>query len=387
LLLVFAGAVTAGVAVSLRPDRWQSWCLGAAAAALAVPGVPDSWDSFKLLFAVLTLAALTGAVLAHVRRGVRHAVVSAMILFHFGGIFMAVTSPPPSPWLTEQLFTRVYNPYLQFMYLRNAYHFYSPEPGPASLLCFVLTTYDLKDKVGADGKPVLDGNGAPVKETLADVMALDPDARRKRVVRTEWVILPRRPADVRDPLGLTYYRRLSLTEQVARVYPGLLSTTEQLEKSQVWQRRSSVRTDFPLHPAEQPVYQYRVPNPDIARVLLPSYTSHVVLHYGKDADLDRTTVKMYRFEHRTLDVGTFTGKTTPDKKPLNPYHPSTYRPYYLGEYDVYGTLLDPQEPMLYWLVPVIQKPGGPAPGDPDPRDYIDTLSFHAGAEFDWRLLR
>src|SRR5205807_9217271 len=37
-----------------------------------------------------------------------------------------------APWIIQQLWARVYQPYLEFMYLNNAYHFYAPEPGPAS---------------------------------------------------------------------------------------------------------------------------------------------------------------------------------------------------------------------------------------------------------------
>jgi hypothetical protein len=394
LFLVLTGAITAGFAVSLRPGLWRAWGLGAVAAAVAVPGTPASWDSFRLLFTVLALAAVTGAALVAAPRPWRQGVISALVVFHFGGIFMATTSPPPTPWLVEQLFQRVYNPYLQFMYLRNAYHFYSPEPGPASLLCFLLTTYELKDKVGADGRPVLDAKGRPVKETLADVMAMDPDARRKRVEKTEWVVLPRRPADVRDPLGLTYYRRLSLTEQTARVYPALMSSAEKVEKEDVIQRRRAVSNEYPLLPTEDPILQYRMPNRDIAQVLLPSYTSHVIMNYTPEDDALRlrTTVKMYRFEHRTLDVLAFTGvnppldgsadSAAPPRRPIDPYHPTTYRPYYLGEWDVFGTLLNPQEPMLYWLVPVLPNPAGL-----NGKDYDDVLSKQAGAEFDWRQLR
>jgi hypothetical protein len=40
--------------------------------------------------------------------------------------------------------------------------------------------------------------------------------------------------------------------------------------------------------------------------------------------------------------------------------------------------------MLYWLVPVMPKPGGAAPTDPTQRAYVDYLSLHAGYEFDWR---
>src|SRR5437667_416198 len=97
----------------------------------ADPVPPVAWET-------VLKAALAGAALVAAPRPWRQGVISAIIVFHFGGIFMATASPPPTPWLVEQMFQRVYNPYLQFMYLRNAYHFYSPEPGPASLLCFLL---------------------------------------------------------------------------------------------------------------------------------------------------------------------------------------------------------------------------------------------------------
>src|SRR5207245_8728727 len=141
---------------------------------------------------VLTGAAAAGAGVLQLAPGWRLVAISAAMVFHFTGIFMATTSPPPTPWLTEQLFQRVFNPYLQFVYLRNAYHFYSPEPGPASLVAF-----HLKTETGSD-----------------------PSTGAKQY-QYEWVVIPRRPADVRDPLGLSYYRRLSLTEQMARGSPGL----------------------------------------------------------------------------------------------------------------------------------------------------------------------
>src|SRR5438445_5520888 len=54
LVLVFVGAVAAGLAVSFRPELWQAWVFGAATALLAIPGTPGHWDSFRLLFGVLT---------------------------------------------------------------------------------------------------------------------------------------------------------------------------------------------------------------------------------------------------------------------------------------------------------------------------------------------
>jgi hypothetical protein len=344
LVLVFVGSIAAGAAVSMRPDRWQSWALGAASAGLAVIGTPAHWDSFRILFGALAGVSLAWAVVLAAPERFRLPVLSAVILFHFLGIFFATTTPPATPWLTEQAFIRIYNPYLQFVYLRNAYHFYSPQPGPACVLAFFLKT-----------------------ET-----GTDPNTGEKRY-ETRWVVVPKRPADVKDPLGLTYYRRLSLTEQVARGTAGL--QTNSFEKLELLPRR--VQMPIPLHPIDDQNSQYQLPQPEIARYVLPSYASHVILENTADAKTAaKTTVKVYRLQHNTMSVEEFINWPKPEA-PLSPYHPTTYRPYFLGEFDARGALVNPQEPMLYWLVPVLPRRGGAAPGDPNHRDYVDYLSFHA----------
>lgn len=362
LVLVFAGAVTAGVGVSLRADRWQSWAVGAAAAGLAYFGTPAHWDSFRLLFAVLAAVAAGRAVLALLPAVWRRGVISAVIVFHFGGIFLATVSPPPTPWFVEQVYHRVYGEYLQFVYLRNAYHFYSPEPGPASVLCALIQTE-------------LPG------ETETDAAGLV-----KQKYKKEWVVLPRRPADVRDPLGVTYYRRLSLTDQISRGMPD--TNTATFEKSEVQLRRNQAAVQYPSNPNEPGYLQYRLPTPEVSRFLLPSYAQHLIIDRtpGEDA-AGRTTVKIYRMEHRTLGVGEFTGVGTPDGRPVDPYAPTTYRPYFLGEFDAHGTLVDPKDAMLYWLLPIIPRPPGGAAGGEPAKPFDDYMSKHAGYEFDWRQLR
>lgn len=345
VLLVLAGAVTLGAALSMRPDLWAAWALACAGALVAVPAVPAHWDSFRLFFAVA--AGVAGAV-AVVRAGparLRLPALTVVLLFHFGGIFFATTTPPSSPWLTDQVFVRVYNPYLQFLYLRNAYHFYSPEPGPASLLVFFLKT-----------------------ET-------GTDAQGQKVYETRWVVTPTRPADVRDPLGVTYYRRLSITEQTARASPGLITNTSAAEREELIARRQQ-SIAFPFL-GDEPIAQYRLPHPEIARYVLPSYASHVVLAHTKDKDeAARTTVKMYRLEHPILPVELFTNARKYPGLNTDPYHPLTYRPYFLGEFDAFGKLLDPEEPMLYWLVPIFPRTpaGGPGEGR---KDFVDYMSYHA----------
>jgi hypothetical protein len=345
LFLVLGGAITAGAAVSMRPDRWQTWALGAGAGLLAVFGTPAHWDSFRLLFGALTAVALSWAVLLAAPERYRLPALTALLLFHFSGIFFATTSPPATPWLTEQAFVRIYNPYLQFVYLRNAYHFYSPEPGAASVLVFLLKTETGRDDKG------------------------------RITYKTQWVVTPKRPADVKDPLGLTYYRRLSITEQVARATPGLIQPTNYFEKVELMNRRSQVPMPLP-ESYEERLLQYRMPQPEVQRFVIPSYAQHVILEHTADAEeAARTTVKMYRLEHTTMNVEDFINARQVKNANTNPYHPTTYRPYFLGEFNARGEMINPQEPMLYWLVPISPRPLGP--GEKDKRDYIDFLSIHA----------
>lgn len=343
LFLVFTGAIVAGAALSMRPDLWWSWGLGFAASVLAVAGLPDTWDSFQLLFRAIAGVAAAGTLFCLLPSGWRHVGCTVLLLYHFSGIFFATTAPPTSPWLTDQMFRRIYNPYLQFVYLRNAYHFYSPEPGPASVMVFFLKT-----------------------ET-----GVDPGTETKQY-QTQWIPLPTRPANVRDPMGLEYYRMLSLNEQLARGSHSLVMGADDFEKTEMKMRRTVRSKVIPFHPVEPIVLQYKLPNPEVVRYLLPSYASHIILENTPDKETAaKTTVKVYRLEHRDLLPSQLA-------KGQNPYHPGTYRPFFLGEFDVYGNLVNPQEELLYWMIPII--PRVPAPNDPDDpykKDYLDYLSVHA----------
>jgi hypothetical protein len=347
LCAVFLGLITVGAAISMRPGSWWTWAMGTVASLLAWPGLPADWDSFRLLARALAGVSAAGSIVAACTPVWQTVLISAAVLYHFTGIFMATTSPPPTPWLTEQVFRYVYNPYLQFVYLRNAYHFYSPEPGPASLLAFFLKT-----EVGT----------TPTGE---------PE------YKYQWVVLPTRPADLRDPLGLGYYRRLSLTEQLARGSPGLAIPTDQFEKTEMWYRRYNQREVIPFHPADNVNIQYRLPNPDVIRYLLPSYASHVILEHTPDKHAAaRTTVKVYRLEHRTMPPDQFTRRLA-DGGYQSPYHPVTYRPFFLGEFDVHGKLLNPQEDLLYWLIPILPADPNDKQLNPYKKAYLDYMSVHA----------
>ncbi len=362
VILVFIGVVTAGSAISMRPDLWWAWGIGTLSCLLAVFGLPNSWDSFQMFFTIVAGVAAAGVAFCRFSTHWRYVFASAILMFHFTGIFMATTAPPSTPWLTEQLFRRVYNPYLQFLYLRNAYHFYSPEPGPASVLVFLL-------KTETGGSDSISG----------------------KVYKTQWLVSPTRPANIRDPLGLGYYRMLSINEQTARGSAGLINPTDQFEKTEMYLRRTAMQHIIPFNPVESHVVQYKLPSPEVARYILPSYASHVIVWNTPDKQTAaKTTVKVYRMEHRDMP---------PDQlaKGYSPYHPSTYRPYFLGEFDAFGRLTDPREVFLYWMIPI-----NPRQAFPNQKDYDDYLSVHAldmpiqkvheadakeGRVFNWSQLR
>jgi hypothetical protein len=149
----------------------------------------------------------------------------------------------------------------------------------------------------------------------------------------------------------------------------------------MWARRAAIMAGMPLHPDDPQELQYQLPNPEVARFVIPSYASHVVLENTPDkATAAYTTVKMYRVEHRTMPVDEFINASKRPNAITSPYHPTTYRPFFLGEFDARGNLLNSQEPMLYWLVPILPRLGGVPPGETNKRPFLDYMSYHALAD-------
>ena len=367
LLLTAAGVLLAGCAVSRRPDRPLVWLTLAAAAAAAIAAVPPHWDSARLLAKFVAAVAGSFALVNATPPAWRPAAMTAGVVFHFLGILAATTWPTATPWITQQAMMRVFAPYLRAVYLSNAYHFYSPEPGPASLL-HMLVRYELDEVDPATGKPR---------------------------TASEWVVFPKRELHMKDPLGLSYYRRLSLTEAAAATLADA-QTADTFNRNEAHQARAAVAmTGFPrttpdgkteqvvipLPPNEfEPSQtQYRVPDSLVSRNLLPSYARHLAVALSAPGQ-KVVNVKMYRLEHRVVPPEAFVGTSRQPR--IDPFHPTTYRAYFLGDYDATGHLTNPRDPLLYWLIPVLPKAA--APTDKDRVDYDDYLSRHAGFEVDWR---
>jgi hypothetical protein len=374
MLLAAVGLIVTGCAVSMRPRFYGVWLCAAAAGLIgygfglpapegtewmAVPprdwysGVPNSWDSIHIFFGVAGGIGLAGAAATGLGDLLRQsspalpAKVGAVIMllgvaYHFSTILSAITSPPPTPWMTDQYWKRISRPYVLFAYMNNAYQFYSPDPGPACEL-WVCFEYDT-------------GNA-------------DPDAEKD----CEWEYIPRRTTDFRDPLGLSFYRRLSITENVAQYATNQVPDLQ--EQEQVLARRNlAVREGIPRRgwTDEQ---ERRLPNDLVTRQLLPSYARHLAAMHG-NPDKKLKSVRLYRTLHMLVQLNEMHGYDAAlghAVDPVRPGNPRQYLAYFQGEFDPKtGALVDPVDPMLYWLVPIVQDRRLPE----DPEEYKRNGGFH-----------
>lgn len=357
-VLMSLGAIAAGAAVALRPAAPLGLLVAALTAFVGSMGFDKiGWDSARTLFIVLAVIAAVAALLVWLPRPARLAAVSVLVLLHFGGILTAVTSAPPGTWVANALWSRFYCPYLQFFYLNNAYHFYAPEPGPATLLWFCIE-YE-RDPSGAK-------NWRWVKV---------PDLDRQGV--------PRRPDGSRLWPYVEYTRRLSLAENASfprdPTPPALLQV--------LLQRRvaAAQSTGIPLHPEMPAEMQYR-PIANLSQVWLSSYVRHVAATFPceKNPALAVTGVKVYRVVHSLLMPQQMV-------EGVRPYDDWLYWPFYEGHFDAKGNPKQYEElstspdvgltgstgptgltgvtgpaagpdsidPFLYWVVPILKSPAAP----------------------------
>jgi hypothetical protein len=350
VLLILAGLLCAGGAVSLRlyfagqdvDDRAKSAGLLALAALvplLCYAAADKDWDTFRLVLTVLTVVAVVGAVLVLLPTVARRVAVSLLLLFHFAGILTAVTSVSPPgadpPWLVSQAWIRVFRPYLQFAYLNNAYHFYSPEPGPPELLWFHIEY--------ADGT-------------------------------SRWEEMPKRE---QFQTRQEYQRRLALTESVNMLMPNPPALPEELK-----QRRLVAATAYqiPVYPGLSETFQYREPQA-YSKKMISAYARHAARNYPNpdNPGVAVEGVKVYRVVHNMLSAEQM-------DEGYRPLDPTFYAPYYQGEFDKDGNLKDPTDPFLYWLIPIMWVPKDraqprmiPIDRKPNPEEFeiVDFTKVHA----------
>jgi hypothetical protein len=325
--LGIATAVISGAGLSLRPGSQIAWLLSAATAGFLGFFVFPEWDSFALLGKVGAAVCLIVAITLFLPMNLRLAFFGGCIVMHYLGIISAVTSPTPRPWLSQQTWTRVFRPYLHFTYMNNAYQFYSPDPGPARLVWCCVEYQPKEDKLKEYPMPPKDGERGYFR----------------------WIKVPLRTTDMVDPLGQSYYRRLSITEYLNNLsIPNYSMTQNELRAIE---NRRNVREDIPRHP-EYVQYAYQPPNTLVQQLYLPSYARRLAIE-SAHPDFEIKHLRIYRVTHNIIAPHEFRGTETTPR--VSPYDPTTYQAFYQGKYDKDGNLLDPFDPMLFWLLPIRKK--------------------------------
>lgn len=398
--LIVASLLCAGAAIWWRlgvprEDEFEERAISAILMALASGSLLtgylalyNSWDSLQLLFMVFWVVALVFSPVLLLPPIGRRIVVSLLVLFHFGGILTATTAVQAHngqvPWLPTTVWHNIYRPYVNFTYLNNAYHFYSPEPGPPSLVWFQVRFEDDDD---------------------------DP----KTPAPTHWIRLVRRED---FPTRQQYQRMLSLTESVNQYVQTQNLPAQKWQ--QISQRRKSVMipgnnirvpksSQIDLHPDWFEHNQYREPT-DLAKRYLASYARYVCnsAKHPDHPDLAVKSVRVYRLTHDLIQAWDLANKKSPTD-------PDLFYAFYMGEYDPEGKLVlpawvdpsqqivwfdfreagkqpveyreGPRDPLLYWLMPIYYERWN---GREDPNAYakrrkllIDRLSEHSGDTIRW----
>jgi hypothetical protein len=313
------------------------------------------WDTIRLFVTVLAVVAVAAAGFIQLPGRVQRIAISVAILFHFLGILSAVMSAPPTPWVFRQIWARVYRPYLQFMFLNNAYHFYAPEPGPSCFIWFRVEMVNDKDeklytwieypKIKKDGLP-----DHPSALNYQRHLAMTDHVQHFETSLPPERVLNAEGKSMQNPL---YYWRLMNSDHQP---VDLLGKTD-----------ASVKTiPVPFHPSISPPQQYKAPN-FYAKKMIESFA----LHAYKEAQTTHpgyksVSVRVYKVVHIVAPEYMVA-------RGLEPTSPILYQPFYLGKfgvekfaedkeahfqlldrpkYDDNGKLIQ-GDPLLYWLLPIL----------------------------------
>ncbi|GEM_PF-5566107 len=312
-----------------------------------------NWYTMQRCLFVFAMAALVAAPLTVVDGVTRRWVVSGLVTYHLLGIVTAAVGHPPSPWITSQIWMRLYRPYLEFLYLNNAYHFYSPQPGPSSYVWFRLY--------------YTDSNGQQLGH---------------------WYKIPKLSDDGYHghPVSLEYQRHLSIAENTMPTDPFLpegVVFEKAAAKRMAWTPEAAKKDPIvgvnppkhevlvPLNPTIPKSQQYFMPKPHVKR-LMETFARHV-LHKKQAEFPDRqyTSVRIYRVVHQVISIQAY-------NLGYPPTDPESYSPVYMGEFDASGKLRDPSDALLYWQMPILRDQ--PGIGHSEIKDWRRR---HAGDPY-WR---
>lgn len=340
------------------------------------------WITMRLFMTVGAFAAFICAPFFLVGPRVRRWGLSALFVLHFGGIATAATTMAPAPWILNQLWVRIYRPYLEFTYLVNAYHYYAPEPNTSGDYVWFRLFYE--DEAGRRHM------------TWYKIPEVDEDGWHKHTVALEYqrhLSLTQNVAmglmnnvplfdnsahpdlNTDDDGRLTYNMLPSLKKRwrhsdVALVYKKQKEHVDKLiaagkepdlGKHEPKKVELSLGPPISINPFDYPRIapfapgigineQFLPPNKNI-RYLLQSYVRHVA---GRPhpPGWTLTSVKVYFVRHVLVPIDAI-------RNGDDPQDPLLYRPYFMGEFYPDGNVLNTDDPFLFWMLPIVRDPGHP----------------------------
>jgi hypothetical protein len=289
-----------------------------------------SWDSLILASSVFTGVCLFIGIFVLLPVLAKKTTAICFVLFHFASIVSAVTSiePPnaPASWLATNLWAYYFRHYLTFAYLNNAYHFYSPEPGPPVLL-------------------------------WSKIQYEDGTFR--------WFKIPNR---TESPIQMHYQRMLSVTEST-----NVASSHSPDNWEEKLQRRNLAGLAnqpqiTPLNRSMSQSYMFKEPA-DYSKRMLLSYALYLTKKFAHPADkpsINIDNIKIYRVTHSIITPGDMS-------RGENALDPTLYYPYFMGSFDKNANLINPNDPFLYFLLPITRNSN---PNEPTVLNH--SLDVHAG---------
>jgi hypothetical protein len=152
------------------------------------------------------------------------------------------------------------------------------------------------------------------------------------------------PVAVLTKLGPMKYAGLQTEDEFVKSIGDLLSPPElQSFKKRILDE--GVRTIWLSVPTDTWASQQYSELQDLAKRLVASYAEHVARSEPRPVE----SVRAYRITHRIITPFQLASGTSP-------LHETFYVPYYLGKFDLDGTLLDPFDSFLYWYLPMVNVP-------------------------------
>jgi hypothetical protein len=273
-----------------------------------------------------------------------------------------------------QLWNRVYRPYLQFLYLNNSYHFYAPEPGPATFLLFHVAYENDKGDVvysWVESPAINEKTGMPDFPFALQFqrrLAMNDHIQYYEQNLPPPLLVVSPGKSIQNPI---YYWRQMCSPDPPEVTPENMHFTGKLYKAKI-----------PYHPHINP--QYKVPTFPTQKVIR-SYALHVFMKPHKQKpEYKPVSVRVYKMIHAfPTDTMIANGG--------DPTNPVLYQPYYQGKFGVaqlagqkeaqFQLLDEPKftkdgdlisgDPLLYWLLPILPV----SPGDPVNTD-VAIKGFH-----------